>query len=128
MSEQDFLTGAGHFGFGFIGGAVLLVLLLLFLRKNLFVQMYAPFLPFVVGFVAVLPYLFVFQKTCNQPFWANVFFLYSWVHCQSFIVAYLSNLHFVALICGAIYSVIILRYIFLVKRIRRNGWYKKGRA
>lgn len=117
-----FLTGAGHFGFGFLVGTCLLLVLLVLRRRQLSVQLYAPFLPFFCGFFSVIPYVLFFQKTCLMPAWSNVFFLYSWVHCQSVVVNFLGNIHVVGLICGVVYSLIILRYISLVKHLRRYGW------
>ncbi len=124
---NDFLTGAGHFGFGFIGGTIAFLLLIMSFRKNLFVQLYAPFVPFLCGLLAALPYVFVYQKTCEQPLWTNIFFFYSFAHCHDFLVSWLANLHFVGLVCGVIYGFIIIRYIWLVRRVRRGGWYRKRR-
>jgi hypothetical protein len=126
IKEVDyFLTGAGHFGFGFIAGALLLLLLVVFKKKSLAVQMYAPFMPFLFGFVAVLPYTFFYQKTCDLPFSANLFFFYSSVHCNAMVISLLNNLHLVAVICAVIYGFILMRYIALVKRVRRYGWSRK---
>jgi hypothetical protein len=119
---NDFLTGAGHFGFGFVVGTAILVLTILCFKKNLFVQIYAPFIPFVLGGVAALPYSFFYQKTCDITVLANIFFFYSWAHCQSMIIAMLGNLHLVVLVCACVYGFIVLRYITLVKRVRRHGW------
>jgi hypothetical protein len=119
---NEFLTGAGHFGFGFVSGTFVFLLVILVFKKRFFIQLYAPFIPFVFGGVAALPYTFLYQKTCNITELANFFFFYSWVHCQSIIIAMLGNLHFVVLICACIYTFIIWRYIALVKRVRRYGW------
>lgn len=119
---ERFLTGAGHFGFGFIVGTIILLLLVLLFRKSLFIQIYAPFLPFLLGVVAAFPYALFYQKTCDLPALANMFFFYSWAHCQSMIINVLGNLHFVVLICACIYGFIIMRYIRMVKRVRRSGW------
>lgn len=121
-----FLTGAGHFGFGFIIGAVFWLLFIPLKRKSLFIQMYSPFLPFLFGFVAAAPYAFTYPKTCEISFLFNVFVLYSWVHCQSLAITFLGNLHLVVVICGFVYCLIVLRYISLVKRVRRHGWNQKG--
>ncbi len=117
-----FLTGAGHFGFGFIFGTVLFLCLAVVMRKSLKVQMYGPFLPFVFGFFAVLPYPFFFKETCDLPAIANVFLFYPWAHCQPLLIKFLGNLHLVAVLCGVIYGLILLRYIGLVKSVRRHGW------
>jgi hypothetical protein len=126
IKEIDyFLTGAGHFGFGFIAGTVMLLLLITFKKKSLTVQMYAPFLPFIFGFVAALPYTLFYQETCDLPFSANLFLFYSSVHCNAVLISLLGNLHLVAVICAIIYCFILMRYITLVKRVRRYGWSRK---
>ncbi len=117
-----YLTGAGHFGFGFLLGTAIFMLLIIVFRRNYFVQVYSPFLPFVLGLVAVLPYSFIYKEQCELPMALNIFVLYSWAHCQSAIVSLLAHLHFVVLVCALIYGAIILRYIFLVRRVRRFGW------
>lgn len=130
MSNSDiyFLSGVGHFGFGFIVGALLSCVLLAWKRQHLGVQMYAPFIPFSLALVAMLPYVFFFQKTCELPLWANIFVFYSLVHCHAVVVASLGNVHFVAVICGLIYCVIVMHYIVLVKRVRRYGRTGKRRG
>lgn len=122
---ESFLTGAGHFGFGFLSGTVIFILLILSFPRKLGLQIYSPFIPFVLGFLAALPYAFWFKETCEFPFYANVFYLYSWAHCNHFLITLSGNLHFVVLICACIYGFIILRYISLVRRVRRYGWVSK---
>lgn len=123
---ETFLTGGNHFGFGFIVGSVLMLCLIKLCRKSLAVQVYAPFLPFVAGFIAALPYLFLPAEVCDVSAIYNVFILYSLVHCHPLALTLFGSLNVVALICGLIYSLIILRYIFLVKYVRRHGWSCKG--
>jgi len=124
MEEQFYLTGASHFGFGFIIGAVLMVCLLKFKRSSLSVQLYMPFLPFLLGSVAALPYAFLEQASCVVPVFYNIFFFYSAIHCSQMVIIVLGGLHIVTILCGLIYCFILLRYIFLVKHIRRYGWNK----
>lgn len=125
---DTFLTGAGHFGFGFIVGSLLFILLVMSLRKSFFIQVYTPFLPFLLGLMAIVPYSFLPQQTCSLPLVANAFLFYSWAHCHAGIIQLLGNLHLVVLVCGVIYCFIVLRYISLVKRVRRYGWPKKRGA
>jgi uncharacterized membrane protein len=123
MKAVDYvLTGAGHFGFGFIVGTVVLLVMMMLKKKSLSVQLYAPFLPFLFGFVAALPYAFLETATCDLPFLANLFFFYSSVHCNAVVISLLGNIHLVMVICAVIYCFILMRYITLVKRVRRYGW------
>jgi hypothetical protein len=117
-----FLTGAGHFGFGFLVGTMIFVLLICAFKRNYFLQVYSPFLPFILGLIAILPYSLLYKEQCELPVLLNVFVFYSWVHCHSLVVSFLAHLHLVVLICALIYGFIILRYIFLVRKVRRFGW------
>jgi hypothetical protein len=116
------LTGAGLFGFGFLVGTILWLLLLLVQKRRLVVWLYAPFLPFLIGGVAALPYTFVDRMTCDLPVIINVFVGYSLVHCNHFMIGFLGNLYLVILVCGVMYIAIIFYYISLVRRVRQNGW------
>ena len=116
------LTGAGHFGVGFFLGAICMVLVLFVYRRRLYIQLYAPFLPFAFGFLAIVPYMLLPVNACNLPVIFNVFVFYSWLHCQSAIAGWLGNLHLVAVMCAGIYCLMTWRYIRLIKRIRRYGW------
>lgn len=116
-----YLTGVGHFGVGFLIGWLLMLFISFAFRKNLSVQLYTPFLPFLIGFLAVAPYVFLVRESCTFSPVINFFVFYSWIHCEE-AFRWLTNLHLVALICGGIYCLIIWRYIRLVKQVRRSGW------
>jgi len=124
MEEQSYLIGASHFAFGFIFGAVVMACLVKIKKTSLSVQLYAPFLPFLLGSIAALPYVFLEQADCAVPVFYNVFFFYSALHCSHLAILVLGGLHTVTIFCGLIYCFILLRYIFLVKHIRRYGWNK----
>ena len=123
---DSFLTGGNHFGFGFMVGSILMLCWIRLCKKSLSVQLYAPFLPFVTGFIAALPYLFLLSDVCDVGAVYNIFIFYSLVHCHPLALTLFGSLNLVALICGSIYGLIILRYIFLVKYVRRYGWSFKG--
>ena len=120
----NYLTGAGHFGVGFLVGTLMMLLVILFKKRWLFGQLYAPFLPFLLGGIAILPHFVYAKKMCDFPVYVNVFLFYPSVHCNNSVASILNNLHVVAIVCGTIYCLIIWRYIGLVKRVRRHGWYK----
>jgi len=122
------LTGAGHFGFGFVVGSIVMLLLIFLKKKSLFVNLYAPFLPFLLGMLAAVPYMFLDPSLCQPASIYNVFILYSLIHCSSLLDVFLGSLNLVAIVCGIIYCFIILRYILLVKHVRRYGWPKRGKS
>ncbi len=116
------LTGAGHLGFGFILGALIVVFLMMIFKRSLGVRLYAPFLPFFLGVLASLPYTFYDKSTCDISFLMNIFVLYPLAHCNHIIIKLLGNLHIVAVIFGVIYILVLLYYISLIKRLRKSGW------
>ena len=125
---SDYLTGAGHFGVGFVAGYIVFALLVLLMKKSLFVRLYSPFTPFLIGAIAAAPYFFVDRFDCTASDWLNVFFLYSILHCQPFAIKFLGDLHVVVVVCGFLYVTIIMYYIHFVKRVRRYGWNRKTRS
>ena len=121
-----YLTGAGHFGFGFLVGTLVALFLMFFLRKKLSVQLYAPFLPFALGVLAAAPYPFYPPEACGFSVIAYLFVFYPLIHCSVLFSSLLASLHLVAVICGFIYILFLWRYIGLVKRVRRRGWRSHG--
>jgi hypothetical protein len=119
---SDYLTGAGHFGVGFVAGVAIFVLLLVTMKKVLWIRLYGAFIPFVLGSIAAVPYFFVDKFTCDQSLWAYVFFFYPFFHCQSLFVTFFGNIHVVVVACGLLYVGLLWYYIRLVKYIRRYGW------
>ena len=73
---SDYLTGAGHFGVGFVIGFAIFLLLLIAIRKALWARLYGPFIPFMLGGLAALPYFFTHQLMCDYSSWVQVFFFY----------------------------------------------------
>lgn len=119
---MTYLTGAGHFGVGFLFGTMIALILMVLFRKRLSVQLYSPFIPFLLGVWAAIPYTLHYSKTCDFSVIYYLFVFYPMVHCHSGIAAVLSNLYLVALICGFIYVFFLWRYIGLAKKVRRRGW------
>lgn len=119
---NDYLTGAGHFGIGFSLGFLIMILLYKVKKNNLAVQLYAAFIPFIIGFIASLPYLFLDVKS-SEP-WLNFFLFYDFLHFNELAITFFGRLHLVTLLCGLMYLYILIRYIALVKHCRRFGWRK----
>lgn len=119
---SDYLTGAGHFGFGFLVGYIISALMLVTMKKNLSVRLYSPFLPFFIGVLASLPYFFIDRFTCDVPSGLNIFLFYSLLHCQTLAIKFLGDIHVVVVVCGFLYVTVIMYYINFIKRVRRCGW------
>jgi hypothetical protein len=122
---SDYLTGAGHFGVGFVVGFSVFVLTLAVFKKALWVRLYGPFIPFLLGGLAVVPYFFTYQFECNQSFWLHAFFFYPFLHCEPLLVRLFGNIHVVVVVCGLLYVFILWHYIRLVKFVRRRDWHNK---
>jgi hypothetical protein len=97
-----------------------MVILMKIYKRRLNVQLYAPFLPFIIGLYSALPYFFLSEEKINT--WINLFLLYEIIHTNNVVITLFGRLSFVAIICGAMYLYILLRYIELVKHCRRYGW------
>ena len=119
---SDYLTGAGHFGVGFVAGVAIFVFLLAALKKVLWIRLYGAFIPFVLGGIAAMPYFFIDKLSCDQPLWIHAFFFYPFFHCQSLFVMHFGNIHVVVVVCGLLYVCLLWYYIRLVKYVRRYGW------
>jgi hypothetical protein len=122
---DNYLVGSGHFAIGFLIGFVIMLLLQVSYSRNIYVQMYTPFIPFLAGLWSSIPYFFISEHEISIP-WLNVFFLFNYFHYNELVIKIFGRISTVALVCGSMYIYIILRYIALVKYSRRYGW-KKGR-
>jgi len=125
MTLVTYLVGSGHFAFGFTIGFLLMLILNRHYSKNIQVQIYSPFLPFIIGIYAALPYLFINSIETGGDSWNNIFVFYNVVHHHDLMIKIFGRLNLVAVICGSMYLYILFRYIALVKYCRRYGW-KKG--
>lgn len=120
---EEFLVGSGHFGFGFILGFILWRVATPGYKKSLNFQLYFPFIPFITGIYAALPYLIVNHSSDFSNWW-NIFLFYKIIHNNQSVINILGQIHWVALICGLLYAFILYHYIELVKFCRRYGWNK----
>jgi len=119
--SQPFLVGSGHFGIGFVLGYILMFMLLKTKSTHLKVQLFAPFIPFILGFWAAIPYLWT-DSSIILSSWLHIFLLYPFFHHNELFILLFGKLNLVALICATLYGIIILRYIRLVKYCRAYGW------
>ncbi len=122
---NNILVGSGHFAIGFVVGFIIMLLLQVKYSRNIYVQMYTPFIPFITGLWAAIPYLFISEYNGGE-YWLNIFFLFNYFHYNELSIKVFGSLNFVAMICGSMYIYILLRYIALVKYCRRYGWYKSN--
>jgi len=122
--SSSILVGSGHFAIGFVLGFMIMFVLIKARSENIKIQLYSPFLPIIFGLWAALPYFWL-DSAQQLSAWLNLFILYPVFHHNEMVVAIFGKLNLVALICGVLYSYIIIRYIRLVKYCRTYGW-KEG--
>ena len=120
---NNYLVGSGHFAVGFTLGFIIMLIVQQKDRTNLNVQLYFPLLPFALGIWASLPYLFLSDTNSNTT-WFNIFILFDLIHHNEMVIRIFGRLNFIVVICGLMYTYILLRYIRLVKYCRRYGWSK----
>jgi len=118
---QTYLGGSGHFAFGFLVGYALLLLLLKIRHDKLSTHLYGPFIPLFTGIWAVMPYGF-YQATEQLPAWLNIFFFYSNIHFNDYLIGFLGRAAYAVSICGSLFGLILLRYIRLYKYCKAYGW------
>jgi len=109
---------------GFVSGYILFRLLLLIHPENHRVAVYTPLIPFGVGIFFSLPYLFELGGMGELQNYigpaVNLFGAYGWLHHNAFVATYLASLNTVAVVCGAIYLLIVRHYILLIKSLRNK--------
>ena len=118
---QNYLIGAGHFAIGFIAGYILMHYLFNQYPEKLRVQLYAPFIPMVMGIWAAIPYPFYIGVE-QLPIWLHLFVFYPFFHHDELFIILLGRPAFVAMACGVLYLFILRRYIKLAKHTRKYGW------
>ena len=124
---DNYLIGAGHFAIGFIAGYIWMYYLFNTYPDKLRVQLYAPFLPMIMGIWAAIPYPF-FIGAEQLPSWLYLFAFYPFFHHDELFIILLGRPAFVAVVCGILYLFILRRYIRLAKHTRRYGWLENSRS
>ncbi len=119
--DNNSLIVAGHFAVGFIFGYIGMNYLFKAYPDKLNVQLYAPFLPFILGLWAAIPHPFV-SGSQDLPAWLHLFVFYPFIHHDELFIILLGRSAFVAVLCGTLYIFIIYRYIKLAKITRKYGW------
>ena len=121
LTEKLYLAGSGHFGFGFMLGFIVMLVLFKLKPTQLSIQLYAPFSPFALGTWATLPYIWTTNDaTLHERL--NIFVLYPLIHQSEIAITVLGRPNWAALICATLYIFILLRYIRLVKYCKKYGW------
>jgi len=119
------IQGSTHFMIGFVAGFLLFVGLRMIRPENYRVAVYAPLVPFGMGLFFSAPYLFELggagelQNYIGKA--VNLFGAYGWLHQNTFAVDYLASLNVVAVVCGALYLLIVRHYIHLIRRLRTKN-------
>jgi len=119
---MDLLKGVGHFSFWFVVGYFVFKSLHLVAKERFFIALYGPFIPFILGMVAVFPYLLatlgvVSHEQIMGGFY-NLFLLYGMLNYISPIVQAFSNFHMAVILAGIAYLALLIHYIRLVKTTR----------
>jgi hypothetical protein len=121
---MDELKGVGHFSFWFVLGYFLFVLIKIRLKNKASINLYGPFIPFILGITATLPYLMAVLGLVEHKELAddlyNIFLLYPMLNNLNFIVVIFSNFYFAIIFASIIYMQLLLHYIKLVKNTRKN--------
>ncbi len=123
---MDELKGIGHFTIWFLMGLGVFLFIKPTKRQQQnglgFRSLYSPFLPFVFGTVAVVPYLLraigivTEAQTTSHTF--NVFMLYGLVNQIEVLVVLFRNFEIDAVLLGVGYLCLVVYYIVLIKRVR----------
>lgn len=120
------LKGVGHFTIWFLLGFILFFLILFLSKRPIQskVAIYGPFLPFVLGALATVPYVvqilgLVEKNTLLNPI-LNLWLLYPFFEQSSLVCKWFSNFHINLLILATSYTVLIIHYIRLIKSLRTN--------
>lgn len=125
---MDELKGIGHFTIWFLLGFMIFRIVLKMRKESLAVNLYGPFIPFVLGVAASMPYLLATlgivsdQQIATQSGY-NAFLFYVALNDLSLVVRIFSNFHIAVAADGIAYLSLLLHYIRLVRKIR--GQYAK---
>ena len=124
--ELTSLKGLGHFTLWFlIGYLVLLVASIGKPDKNR-IHVWGPFLPFVLGTVAAIPYALqmvglISRETALQPVFL-LLLLYPITEQSSLANSVFGNFHLNVVLLALAYAHLVFRYINQIKRLRKTGF------
>lgn len=113
------MQGTGLFTAGFLGG-YLVLLLLTYRRRALWLRLYGPFLPFVLGAWAVIPHALLrtgllSAADLQQPVW-NVFAFYPVLSAVDSFTFWPARVEAQIALASAAYLHLLWRYVRLVQR------------
>ena len=126
VEAVETLKGSGHFAVGFMVGYLLFLSMIPFVRSSK-TALYIPLIPFVIGFIAVFPYLLALAGIFATPIvQSDLFFFYDSLNRNQEVIAIFNDLNRVALGVALLYVGIIYYYIRMIKRLRRLSFTRTG--
>ena len=123
MDAAASLRGAGHFTLWFLIGHMIFVALRQLWRGNDRLRLWGPFLPFVLGSIAVIPYLLQVlglvsrATTLGAPF--LVFLLYPLTEQAAWAQRSFGSFHLNTLLVSLAYLHLVHHYIDLIRHLPR---------
>lgn len=120
------LKGMGHFTIWFLLGLIAFIAYFSLSKKPIQSKMgiYGPFLPFVLGALATLPYfiqiLGLLEKELFLNPLSNLWFFHPFLDQSQFVCRCFSNFYLNILILAICYAVLIVHYIRLIKCVRKD--------
>lgn len=119
------MRGAGHFTFWFLIGHLAFIWLHQCHRRNRQVLLWGPFLPFLLGSVAVFPYLLQLlgiasrETALSTPF--LLFLLYPITEQSQSLQRSFGNFHLNAVLVSLVYLHLVHHYLRLIRHLSRSA-------
>jgi hypothetical protein len=117
------LKGAGHFTLWFLVGVLSFWLAKVVRPQNTRIQLWGPFLPFVLASVAAVPYLLQVTGLISREtalHWSfTVFLLYPLTEQASWAQTLFGNFHLNALLLALAYTRLVGHYIRFIQQLRQ---------
>lgn len=124
--ELTGLKGIGHFTLWFLIGYLVLLIASIGKPFKSRMHVWGPFLPFVLGTIAIIPYVlqlmgFISRETALQPVFL-LMFLYPMTEQSSLANSVFGNLHLNLVLLTLAYIHMLFRYINRIKRLRQRPY------
>lgn len=117
------LKGVGHFTLWFLVGLLLFWLAEAVRTRNIRIQLWGPFLPFVLASVAAVPYLLQVTGLISREsalHWGfAVFFLYPLTEQASWARTLFGHFHLDVVLLAMAYTSLVIHYIRFIKQLRQ---------
>ncbi len=122
---MEYLKGSGHFAIGFWFGYIIFFFLVKRLNKSFFWVSWGPFLPFIFGVIACIPYAFELADVLGEDMilnWKfNFFFFYSTLHDNKIAISIFNKFFVSSLSVVLLYCTLIVYYIKMIRKYRRHA-------